>query len=390
MECWGFNANGRLGIGNPLFDPQPALVQSFSGALELTVGADHSCALTDAGVVCWGDNQDGQLALNTSLSAASGTPVVATQGLTDLSAGASHTCGLDGDGGVWCFGYNYSGQLGNGSSTNSSTPQRFGGSFVGRSIAAGTSHTCAVAMTGGVACVGANASGQLGNDTTNGSVSLVSVLRTPDAGLTGADFVTSGTVEGCASTDGGALLCWGANGSGQTGDGNELSANLATLATILDSGIPTALAHGSGHTCAVRADGKVLCWGSGGSGQLGDGNGMTTWLMPTIALTSMGATDVATGNNHSCAILVDGTVECWGYNQLGELGNSTQGILGVNQLSPVPVMGITNAVRIRAGGEDTCVLLSDGSARCWGQNTDGQLGDGTVTAWPIPTYVVGL
>jgi len=112
--------------------------------------------------------------------------------------------------------------------------------------------------------------------------------------------------------------------------------------------------------------------------------------MPTIAKTSMSAKDVATGNNHSCAILTDGTVECWGYNQLGELGNGTQGILGVNQLSPVPVLGITNAVRIRAGGEDTCVLLSDGSARCWGQNTDGQLGDGTITEVPTPTYVVGL
>ena len=132
---------------------------------------------------------------------------------------------------------------------------------------------------------------------------------------------------------------------------------------------------GASHTCAVVDDGTISCWGRADLGQLGNGSFLYTSAVP---LTVTGLTDavaIAAGWSHSCALLDDGTARCWGRNDLGQLGNGHR----TNSNVPVTVTGLTDAVAITAGGNHTCALLDDGTARCWGYNDYGQLGNGTTT-----------
>jgi alpha-tubulin suppressor-like RCC1 family protein len=259
---------------------------------------------------------------------------------------------------------------------------KFGSTFYAMP-AGGSSHTCALTDAGGVACSGSNTSGQLGNGTTNTSAVPVNVVRA-DAGLAGMTRVSAGQSYTCATSPS-EVVCWGTNTSGQLGLGNKTSPiTVATPVTVYDAGVPLALAQGSAHTCALRSDGAVLCWGAGSSGQLGDGAGADS-LVPVVAIAS-GATQIAAGANHTCARLSTGAISCWGFGVLGELGNGAN----VTQLKPVTVSNITNAVVVRANGEDTCALLQDATIVCWGQNVDGQLGDGTLTLGTTPQFVVGL
>jgi hypothetical protein len=144
---------------------------------------------------------------------------------------------------------------------------------------------------------------------------------------------------------------------------------------------PTVIAAGYLHTCAVLADHTVWCWGANGYGQLGDG---TTTSSPTPVAASGISTAVAitAGNWHTCALLADHTVWCWGDNYRGQLGTGNRYL----QYTPVPVVGISTATAIVAGDLHTCAVLADGTAWCWGANDWGQLGDGH-TSYQILTPV---
>src|SRR5947199_3095476 len=146
--------------------------------------------------------------------------------------------------------------------------------------------------------------------------------------------------------------------------------------------VPTAVAAGGLHTCMRLPDGTVQCWGRNNFGQLGNGDGSLTSTSVPVAVRGLTtATRVGTGDAHTCALLGDGTVQCWGVGDSGQRGDGT-----FNNISTVPVavvgMGgaghLTNAVAVAARGYHSCALLGDGTVRCWGRNADGQLGDGTV------------
>ena len=152
--------------------------------------------------------------------------------------------------------------------------------------------------------------------------------------------------------------------------------------------LPTAIVAGGLHTCAVLADGSVKCWGQNDHGQLGDGTTTDSSAPVTVSGVS-NAIGLALGYSHSCALLADGSVECWGSNSNGQLGNGTTTDHG----TPVAVSGITTAQSISAGGDDTCALLggaSSGQVQCWGSNSNGQLGDGTTTDHGTPVAVAGI
>lgn len=246
-------------------------------------------------------------------------------------------------------------------------------------LAAGYGYTCAVAADATVACWGNNDNGQLGDGTTTNRS-----IAAPVSGIVGATAVSAGQYHACALVAGGAVKCWGANDSGQLGNG----ATQASTTPVDVTGLvgATAIAAGENHTCALVADGAVKCWGSNHDHQLGDGGAQDS-ATPVAVSGLAGATAIAAGGSHTCALVADGTVQCWGYNFSGQLGDGTT----VTPLVPVGVVGLgAPAQALVAGYGHTCAVLTDGSAKCWGSNDYGQLGDGTIVSRRTPVAVEGL
>jgi alpha-tubulin suppressor-like RCC1 family protein len=170
---------------------------------------------------------------------------------------------------------------------------------------------------------------------------------------------------------------------------------LALLASLCAPPVPvataapprtvTAIAAGGQHTCALLSDGTVRCWGMNHLAQLGDGTKTASSIpVPVVGVTT--ATAIAAGQTHTCALLADRTIRCWGSNYYGQLGDGTT----TNWLAPRQVVGITTATAITAGRGHTCAVLVDRSLRCWGSNYSGQLGDGTTTTRTTPVTVAGI
>ena len=272
-----------------------------------------------------------------------------------------------------------------------------------RAVSAGGDHTCALLAGGSVECWGDNAHGQLGigthggPSTCNGDPCATTPVAVP--GISSATAISAGADHTCALLAGGSAECWGDNGDGQLGVGTSsgpstCSGDPCARAPVPVRGIAdaTAIAAGGSHTCALLAGGRVDCWGYNGYGQLGVGTssgprscagGAACATTPAAVRGIVDATAITAGNDHTCALLATGTVECWGYNFSAELGVGTSSgphfCTGGQWCSttPVAVLGIANATAVVAGGDHTCALLAAGRVDCWGYNSYGQLGDGT-------------
>jgi alpha-tubulin suppressor-like RCC1 family protein len=387
VHCWGSNLYGELARNTRTFSQLPVPVALNEPLQTLALGLYHSCATTATQTLCWGLN-DARISLGTTTRIlASSTPLAsAGTGLKDVQIGAFHTCGIGGSG-PQCWGYGGGGSLGNGGTAASPNPTAFAPGLANSAtqIVTGGFHTCAL-VAGKVLCSGINSEGQLGRATAPAYDVSAAPVRRGGADLSGVTRLVSGVYHTCAFA-GGELLCWGYNGSGQLGNGtfvNQFSAVSITLAST--HGALKELALGYLHSCGVFADGRAQCWGDNATGQLGNRTA-TASTVPVDVATSGLVREVALGTRHTCALLVDGTVECWGYNALGQLGHKT----ATNSTStPTQVPGIQTAVAIRAINQRTCALLANGSAVCWGDNTAGQLGDGTLTQSPVPLPITDL
>jgi len=247
-----------------------------------------------------------------------------------------------------------------------------------RLVGLGALHTCAVTDAGTVRCWGNNDYGQLGNGTTS-----TSSIPSPVSGLIGVQQVAAGAQHTCALRHAGTIWCWGFDANGELGNGD--IALLPSLVPVQVVGITgaTALAAGSYHNCAILADGTVSCWGSDGMGQLGDGSAGDYTITPTpVAAITAGnpAIALAAGEFHTCAVLADHTVTCWGHNGSGQLGDGTT----TDRSLPTAVVGLPTpvadnpALAITAGNAHTCVVVGNPHrAFCWGLNKNGQLGRAT-------------
>jgi len=302
-----------------------------------------------------------------------------------ISFGYAHACALLSTGAVKCWGYNISGQLGDGTSgTNRLTPVSVSTLGAGVTvISAGGSSTCALLSSGAVKCWGANGDGRLGDGSTTDSNIPVSV-----SGLnSGVIAISVGGSSTCALLSSGAVKCWGANGDGQLGDGSTTDSNIPGSVSGLSSGV-TAISVGGSSACALLSTGAVKCWGLNSFGQLGDGS-TTNRLTPVdVSGLSSGVTAISASYLHSCALLSTGAVKCWGANGDGRIGDGTT----TGRLTPVSVSGLSSGVTaISVGLFSTCALLSTGAVKCWGDNTLGELGDGTSgTNRLTPVDVLGL
>jgi len=360
-------------------------------------GMSHSCAIIDNGsVVCWGYGSTGQLGNGNTTNSA--TPVLVHSlgnGRTAIaiSAGAEHTCAILDNGSVSCWGSGYEGRLGNGDSLTKLTPTLTSSLGIGRTavaISAGDYHTCVILDNGSVSCWGRNPSGQLGNggNTVKNAPTLTSSLG---SGRT-AIAISAGEEHTCVILDSGSVSCWGWGYYGQLGNGaNNLGVYSPSPPINLGvSRTAVALDAGTRHTCAILDNGSVSCWGINYYGQLGNGESgqSADKNVPTLtASLGLGRTAIAiaSGQHHSCAVLDNGSVSCWGKDN-GKLGR------GWAEDSSFPVLtsslGIgRNATSVSVGTGHTCVVLDNASTSCWGANNNGQLGDQTNSGSVYPNLV---
>ncbi len=248
-------------------------------------------------------------------------------------------------------------------------------------ISGGPTHTCVINTDRTVSCWGLNSSGQLG---TGATASRDLPAQVP--GLTDVVQIATGGAHTCALTSAGAVKCWGDSSKGQVGDGATTNRPLPVQVSGLATGVK-AIAAGGQHTCAVMSDGKVRCWGLNEKGQLGINN-RTDKSTPTEVVNLTGVDKIAAGTSHTCALTTAGAVKCWGANLRGQLGN---GQVTTDKIVPVDTVNITNARGVTAGDAHTCAALTDGRAYCWGDNESTQLGANRPEPYyQIPEEVVGL
>ncbi|WP_158501715.1 MopE-related protein [Vitiosangium sp. GDMCC 1.1324] len=298
-----------------------------------------------------------------------------------LSAGNTHSLVLRTDGSVWAWGQNSFGQLGNGTLTLSPVPLRVTGLPVIKAIAAGRNHSLALGVDGSVWAWGQNASGQLGDGTTTGRLTPVSVTIPG-----GAVAIAGGLNHSLAIAADGSVYAWGANSDGQLGDGTT-NARLTPVHLSLPATI-VAISAGWFHSMALGADGHVWTWGRNLNGQIGNGSASSVnQLTPYQVNLALPATAIAAGATHALALLSNQSVVGWGQNTNGQLGNGTT---ATAQSTPVAA-ALTGAVKsIATGGNFSLAIDATGAAWGWGQNSWGQLGDGTLTQRTSPVQVQGL
>jgi len=356
---------------------RPASANALSGAVAIAGGEGHTCAIVQAGAVdCWGWNRSGQVGDGTTTDRPYPVAVPGISGATLLAAGAAHTCVSVPSVGVRCWGLNIYGQLGLGTDEQcallacSTVPVTVANlSDEIRSIGAGVSHTCALTTAGGVKCWGRNQYGQLGNGTNVTSGSPVDV-----AGLTsGVIALSIGGFHGCALLTNGALSCWGNNQSGQLGDGTTTNSSFP----VNVSGLPgpvVSVSAGYLHTCAVLTTGGATCWGENFAGQLGDGTTSKRHQPVAVSTLDSGVAVVSAAESHTCALLADGGLQCWGNNEVGRLGDGTV----LRRFTPGDVLGLEGGVSaVWDGSLHTCASTLAGALQCWGDNYFGQLGGQT-------------
>jgi alpha-tubulin suppressor-like RCC1 family protein len=301
-------------------------------------------------------------------------------------------------GGVVCWGNNNAGQLGTGTTTPWTTPTPVFGISDGKLVATGRQHTCVLRQSGEIYCFGNGSSGQLGQGLFSTSLAPVKVIDTVDvSGPTGAAGPTHAPIPWinlsanefftCGLRASGEILCWGSGSNGQLGNGSISNRKQPSLVTGVSDA--KAIANGRFHACAVRATGNVACWGASlNLGRTGPDLLLPVLIGPELSPFANAYTISASGE-HTCATTTFGSTFCWGRSTQGELAGAATSPLPII-MAPPPGTALTNTVASTSGLCHTCVLLEDGSLRCWGAAPpnpgicEKQLGTGLSTGSTTP------
>lgn len=364
-RCWG---SGPLGTGafgavsSVAVVVQNAVGDPLTGIEQIAIGSGHVCALmTDTSAVCWGQNLTGEIGDGTTqprprpvaVQQQGGTPLT---GITQLSLGDMHSCALLASGQARCWGQNM-GTIGDGTRTNRKRAVLVqNGTGTGPltgivQLAAGSQHTCALLSGHTVRCFGENGQGQIGDGTTTARLLPKLVKATSGSGsLTDVTQISSRLQTTCARLSTGQLRCWGPNSVGQRGNGT------VTLPGQPGPLLPTVVKAPSG----------------------------------TTAFT--GAQSVGVGAFHACARINTAQLRCWGANTDGQAGDGTRSTtpkkLPVVVRNQFDTQALSNARTVVGADQHTCALLTDSTVQCWGANNFGQVGDGTTTRRKLPTPVL--
>jgi uncharacterized repeat protein (TIGR01451 family) len=365
----------------------------------ISAAFSHACAVAaDGSVRCWGSDSQGQLGDGGTTSGVNASPVGAValgQPARAVAANTGFTCALLIDGSVRCWGDDVSGELGDGAATTAGSSAPVGAVALGqpaRAITAGGDYVCALLNDGSVRCWGRNFYGELGNGSAGSAVNDAPVaavqLGQP------AVAISAGNASTCALLADGSVRCWGYDTDGELGDGGTTDVTNATPKAAVALGQPArAISVGDAHACALLADGAVRCWGSDSLGQLGDGSATTGGSSAPVGAVALGqaATAVTAEGSFTCALLADSTIRCWGRDTYGQLGDG--GTTNAINALPGGVVALGQPARaVTAGGLGACAVLADSTVRCWGYDTDGELGDGGTTAMvnAAPAGVIGM
>jgi len=343
--CWGINTAGQLGIDTTT--PRSAVPVAVSGGRFFSTirsSLTHNCGVTGPGAAyCWGDNAAGELGDGTMALSFLPVPVSGGFQFTALAVGVQLTCGVSST--PYCWGSNANGAIGNGSDTNSAVPTAVSGGLVLTVIATSGYHVCGLTAAGAAYCWGDNSYGALGDGSQVASRVPVSVT-----GGHAFTAVVTGDQHTCGLTASGTAYCWGDNTFGQLGC-SIVTCGLGSSSPFLVSGnlLFTQLAAGDWHTCGLTSSGTAYCWGDNSYGQLGDPAVGWWFAEPTPVYGNLAFTALAAGGEHTCGLRQQGDVYCWGWNDSGQLGRGTFGSLTSNQIGQVLRRSPSSAnTRVRA------------------------------------------
>ena len=489
LKCWGANQNGQLGTGTTTPSNSPSTVTLGGSVVAVSAGGAHTCVILDGSgsgdVKCWGDNAFGQLGDGTANQQNDASIVAASvSGAISIDVGRRHTCIVSSSDSLHCWGGSGKGQVGDGSTSTqitSPTEIALGQNHGAVSVTSGESYTCVVASNDLPKCWGGVGSDEsLGNAPSefsgisrwtyigsserdwnnNGDLNIFEVGVNNDDDNDGfpsgsdSDDSNPTVAANCDPGNYGRFSCRAAtpgyyvSGSGSTvmtpaSPGHYVDVNGATSETQCPIGkfqelsgqtsceearpgyyvpglgasegtpcpagkynnqygmtsdlacqwaeaghsvpVLTKVSSGAYHSCAILDDGSVSCWGMNDNGQLGDGT-RDSHLEPQKASMPMGrnAIEISAGSYHTCTLLDDGSIRCWGSNSFGQLGDGTT----IERTTPITVdlgSGVS-AIGVSSGESHTCAVLTDNRVKCWGLNANGQIGDGTTTDRHIPAY----
>lgn len=358
----------------------------------LALGNAHSCFLKNKSVSCVGSNGSSQLGFEGSSITALKEVVGLNEEVVSVAAGFESTCALLATGAAMCWGGNINGQLGLGFESQSvSSPQRMvidGDLIVKLSLGSedDSAHGCSLTKSGKIYCFGNNYFGQLGDGTNNNAKKPVKV----SASETFVDLCVGGQFS-CALNQVGGAFCWGYNGGGQLGDNTNTDRSKPVAVAGLSQAKSIFCSHTNiyaSHACAVKKDGKAMCWGSNSEGQLApkEDDAKFRYNIPVEVSSSKTIEAMSLGDQFSCALHSDKTVSCWGLNDKGQLGIGSK----ENQDFPVSVQNINNVENLQAGINHACVKLAGGGVSCWGENLYGELGNGVSGDSLVPVQVKGM
>ena len=414
VSCWGSNDLGQLGNASGQDSAQPVVVTGLPVIRQITAGWDFTCALaeTDSSVWCWGAGDRGQIGDGSTDAIASPSRVPNLTDVSQISAGPQHACAALFDETAVCWGANSDGQIGNGlrgfpaSFVQSglgdvAAPQLLALSWTPTSVDASSS-SVTVTVTARITddLSGNSIAGQAGGGSKLRFVSpsgaqFVEVALDDGERISGtsADGIVRSTFQIPRFAESGNWLVQSLSlvdevGNTRVLNSSQLSASgdLTTPTTVGSLTDVASVAVGKSHSCAALRDGMVRCWGSNSSGQLGDGT-TTDSLSPVDVVTGSDAfVAISAGEHFNCAVLSTKTVKCWGENAEYQLGDGST----TDRDEPVLVAGLSEVRAVSAGGTHSCALMMSGTVSCWGANTFGQLGDGSTSTRVGPVTVSAL
>ena len=345
----------------------------------VAAGAHSTCAIrSDTSLWCWGSNTYGQLRLSGTSNRLIPSEVSATSWAT-VACGQTDACGIRTDGTLSCWGNNGSGQLG--TATTAAEPRTEVPNGPWQSIAPGSYQSCGIKTDGTLWCWGDNTNGQLG---TGNTVALSDPTQVTG---TGWSQVSTSYYHTCATKQDGTLWCWGLNANAELADP---SVGFRMVPGQVSGSDWTQVVTGLYHTCATKRDKSLWCWGGNTAGQLGNSTalllakGAQGGNSDPVQVTGAWS-NISAGQEYTCGIMSDRSLWCWGDNSNGQLGNGSQ----TSASTPVATLVSGQAwASVAAGSAHTCALATDSTLWCWGDNSDGQLGTGSGGVQLLPAQVV--